>query len=131
MNPTDTKDARDMLINPYYAVTFADYLFKNGYDVIVKEDWVKANTIFMQEKGNKEWLKQLLVNLTTESTEDLSKMAMNPLHAVVISESLKGEHEPIVTEGEWITANVKLMDELGTEAWLWALLDVLENGSAD
>jgi hypothetical protein len=130
MNPTDTSDARDMLLNPYCAVTFADYLFKDGYDVIVKEDWVKANTIFIQDSGKEQWLKQLLSNLTTESTNDLGKMAMNPLHAVVISKDFQGEHEPIVTEQAWLAANNKLMDELGPDAWLWALLNILETGSS-
>lgn len=121
-------DVRDTIINPYYAVTLADYLFEAKKTALVKEDWVLANTKLIKEMGSSNWLKQLLVTLTTEPSENLTHMVMSPRQAVTLSERLAGKHDPTIDTASWIKANVKLIDELGAEQWLWQLLKVLETG---
>lgn len=121
-------NVRDSIINPFYAVSFADYLFKPDKIALTKEDWVLANTKLVQDMSASDWLRQLTINFTTEPTENLTHMVINPCQAVVFSDRLRGEHEPTVDVTAWITANIKLMEELGTEKWLWQLLSVLETG---
>jgi hypothetical protein len=55
---------------------------------------------------------------------------INPYQGIIYSDRLRGEHEPIVTHDMWIGANVKMINELGVDAWLWQLLNVLETGGS-
>ena len=57
---------------------------------------------------------------------DAINMLINPYYAVNISPDLAGEHEPLVTEGQWVQANLKLIDEIGAHQWLQHLLDVMQ-----
>ena len=50
---------------------------------------------------------------------------INPFYAITIDEGLLGEHQPMVSEEQWIKANTKLIDELGAEEYLGRLLKVL------
>ena len=126
MTASNAGDVHDRLINPYYTVTFADYLFKDNGTALAKEDWVIANAKLIHENGTNSWLELLLMNLSTEPTEDLTHMVMNPRQAVVFSKSMQGLHEPLIDKPTWIVANSKHMGEIGTEEWLWRLLSVLE-----
>ena len=40
MTSPDESNVRDMLINPYYAITFADSVFNTKKQEVAKEDWV-------------------------------------------------------------------------------------------
>ncbi len=120
---------RDSLINPYHVVNFAEHLFSDKGTTVAKEDWVSANVGLIQEMGASDWLKGLLVCLTVEPTDDPAQMVTSPRQAVVFSERLRGEHEPMVDTPMWIVANEKLIGELGAEEWLWWLLAILETGS--
>jgi hypothetical protein len=51
---------------------------------------------------------------------------INPFYAITIDEGLFGEHTPLVSRGQWVKANAKLIDELGAEEYLRRLLKVLE-----
>ncbi len=42
-----------------------------------------------------------------------------------------GEHPPLVSEEQWVKANLRLVDELGTEAYLCQLLAVLKGDYPD
>jgi hypothetical protein len=53
-------------------------------------------------------------------------LVVNPYYAVVIDEGLLGDHEPSVTEEQWIEANRKLLRAIGDERYLRLLLDVLK-----
>jgi pyruvate dehydrogenase complex dehydrogenase (E1) component len=53
---------------------------------------------------------------------------MNPRQTIQFSERLKDEHEPLVETKDWLAANEKLMQKIGTSERLWLLLDVLESG---
>jgi hypothetical protein len=54
-------------------------------------------------------------------------MFINPFYAIKIEPGLVAEHEPLVSEADWVRANIKLMDEIGTQEWLERLLAVLQD----
>ncbi len=60
------------------------------------------------------------------SKDDITAMLINPIYAVSISPDLVGQHETIIPREQWIEANQRLINELGTEEWLKRLLAVLE-----
>lgn len=60
--------------------------------------------------------------------QNVGDMLINPFYAINISPILSSEHEPMTTKEMWVKANLKLMDEIGTEEWLNRLLRVLETG---
>src|SRR5712691_11061795 len=60
-------------------------------------------------------------------TEDnLQRIIINPFNAITVASQLTEEHEPSMSEAEWVQANASLMREMGSERWLRQLLDVLE-----
>ena len=64
-------------------------------------------------------------------TEDsLQRIIINPFYAITVAESLTEEHEPTISDAEWVQANAFLMEQIGAAQWLRQLLDVLE-GKAD
>lgn len=62
--------------------------------------------------------------MNEQETRDL---LINPYYAVRISPSLTTEHEPMTSKEEWVKANIRLIEEIGSEAWLKRLLDILES----
>jgi hypothetical protein len=60
------------------------------------------------------------------SEDDVAAMLINPVYAISIDPDLAGAHETIVSRERWITANKRLIDELGVDQWLNRLLAVLE-----
>jgi hypothetical protein len=59
-------------------------------------------------------------------TEDtLQRIITNPFYAITVASQLTEEREPPMSEAEWVQANASLMREVGSERWLWQLLDVL------
>lgn len=120
------KDSTGMLANPYYAVSFADYMYAGDKTDAAKEDWVLKNTRLIDEMGVEDWLEQLLISLTTEPEDSPTYTIISPRNVVIVSERLRGEHKPIITREQWLQVNAKLMKELGYEVWLWRLIDILE-----
>ncbi len=60
-------------------------------------------------------------------TEDnLQRILINPYYAITVAPQLAAEHDPPMSEAEWIQANASLIREVGAERWLKQLLDVLE-----
>jgi len=60
-------------------------------------------------------------------TEDnLQRIMINPFYALTVASQLTEEHEPPMSEEEWVQANVLLIRDRGAEAWLRQLVDVLE-----
>ena len=57
---------------------------------------------------------------------DVTSMIANPLYAINIDEGLAVPHEPLISEDDWVKANVRLIDELGAEPYLRNLLSVLK-----
>jgi hypothetical protein len=50
--------------------------------------------------------------------EDVRKVLANPMYCL--------STPPVISEGQWIEANAKLIRELGPEAYLRQLLDVIK-----
>ena len=63
------------------------------------------------------------------TAEDVQAVLVNPFYAVTISPTLFGEHDPIIARSRWVQANARLIEQIGAEAWLNRLLDVLESGA--
>jgi hypothetical protein len=60
-------------------------------------------------------------------TEDnLQRIIINPFYAITVAPQLTEEHEPAMSEAEWVQSNASLMREMGSEQWLRQLLNVLE-----
>jgi hypothetical protein len=57
---------------------------------------------------------------------DTTNMLINPFYAVNIDPRLADKHDPLVTEEQWVRANLKLIDEIGAHEWLQHLLAVLQ-----
>lgn len=57
---------------------------------------------------------------------DMKNMLISPFYAININPDLAIEHEPLVTESQWVEANLKLIDEIGAHEWLERLLAVLQ-----
>jgi hypothetical protein len=57
---------------------------------------------------------------------DPTNMLINPFYAINIAADMAEEHSPLVSEAQWIEANLKLIDEIGAHEWLKRLLAVLQ-----
>lgn len=57
---------------------------------------------------------------------DVAAMIGNPFYAINIAEELALQHEPMLSEDDWVKANVNLLEELGPEAYLRNLLSILK-----
>ena len=57
---------------------------------------------------------------------DVTGIVGNPFYAINIAPVLAEPHPPLISEQEWITANIKLIEDLGPEAYLHNLLSILK-----
>ncbi|HUJ34192.1 MAG TPA: hypothetical protein VLW51_03210 [Solirubrobacteraceae bacterium] len=57
---------------------------------------------------------------------DINSIVANPFYAISIAPVLAEPHPPFIGEEEWIAANVKLIEDLGPEAYLRNLLSILK-----
>jgi hypothetical protein len=57
---------------------------------------------------------------------DVKNMLINPYYAINVDPDLATEHTAITTEDQWIEANLRLMEEIGSRQWLESLLAVLQ-----
>jgi len=57
---------------------------------------------------------------------DVTSMIANPFYAINIDEGLAVPHEPLISEDDWVKANLRLIEELGPEPYLRNLLSVLK-----
>jgi len=57
---------------------------------------------------------------------DAKKVLANPFYAITVNKLFTDEHEPIVSEEDWVKANAKLINEIGAEEWLNRLLSILK-----
>ena len=130
MEPTDIDKTKDHVINPYYAVSFQDYLFEDHKIRESKEDWVARNSELIDENGAKAWLEQLLQVLTNDG-KPLMQELVNPYKTITFSTRLHGKHKPTVTSKQWTLANAQLIGEIGPGDWLWRLIGVLEMGGPE
>jgi len=59
---------------------------------------------------------------------DVTGIVANPFYAINIAPVLAEPHPPLISEQEWITANIKLIEDLGPKAYLQNLVSIL-NGN--
>lgn len=59
---------------------------------------------------------------------DVARMFVNPFYCINLDEGLFGDHQPMVTEKEWIQTNKVVIAEMGVDKWLKELLEVLKGG---
>ena len=71
-------------------------------------------------------LKRKEVGVPHFTEDNLQRIIINPFYAITVAPQLTQEHEPPMSEAEWVQANASLMGEMGSERWLRHLLDVLE-----
>ena len=57
---------------------------------------------------------------------DVNAMVINPFYAIEIEPSLAEPHEPLVSEDQWVAANIKVLEDIGAEAYFRSLLSVLK-----
>ena len=57
---------------------------------------------------------------------DVSGLIGNPFYAINIDPVLAQPHELLISEDQWIAANVKQIQDLGPEAYLRSLLSILK-----
>ena len=55
-------------------------------------------------------------------------LLVNPFYAVTAAPTFCVPHEPTIERDVWVRANARLIEQIGAEAWLERLLDVLETG---
>jgi hypothetical protein len=59
---------------------------------------------------------------------DIARMLMNPFYAIDIDPNLALPHEPLLSEEEWIAANLRMIADIGPESFLRTLLHILKGG---
>jgi len=57
---------------------------------------------------------------------DLPAALGNPFYAINIDPSLAERHPPILSEDDWVTANVRTLMKIGPEPYLRNLLSILK-----
>jgi len=57
---------------------------------------------------------------------DVTSMIANPSYAITIDEGLAVRHEPLISEDNWVEANVRLIEEFGADPYRRNLLSVLK-----
>jgi hypothetical protein len=61
----DEHTIREVVINPFFAVTCAETLCIPHPPLVTKEQWIQANRALMNQMGVEPWLRQLLEVLET------------------------------------------------------------------
>ena len=60
--------------------------------------------------------------------EAVQALLINPFYAVTAAPTFCVPHEPMIERDVWVQANARLIEQIGAEAWLERLLEVLESG---
>ncbi|HSX35963.1 MAG TPA: hypothetical protein VLH84_03450 [Patescibacteria group bacterium] len=119
------------LLNPFYAVPLQAHLFFDHSAKTAKEDWVLLNAKLMEDMGTRAWLDEFLDVISLPRPKYDGHDVIDPTIAMRASDRLRGHHKPLVTRGQWLQVNEKLIKELGAAQWLWLLLEVLETGGPE
>ena len=65
------QNAKEIFINPYYAIRISPTLTAEHELMVTKEKWIQVNSKLIDDLGKEEWLKQLLSILETDRTESI------------------------------------------------------------
>lgn len=66
------------------------------------------------------------MNRVTLTDQQVQDALINPYYAVDLDDRLFEQHPHTIDETDWIEANKQLLKELGPDAYLGRLLDVLK-----
>lgn len=59
-DPLTEDQVKRMLVNPYYAINFAENIDDPHEPLVSEEVWIKSNLKLIDELGAEQWLKLLL-----------------------------------------------------------------------
>jgi hypothetical protein len=124
MNKITPEHIQRILMNPFYAIQVASELVEEHEPRMSDKEWVTVNTSLIQELGDEQWLRQLLDVLQGNTVA--ADERINPFNAINIDPMFALDHPSLVSQDQWVQANVLLIPQMGTEQWLMQLLDVLE-----
>ncbi len=124
MNQASSIDP-ETIINPFYAVSLTDDLFKSSITKASTEDWILLNAKLIEDISESAWLSEFLDVISQSQDEYDGHDIINPALAISLSTGLRGIHKPLVERTEWIAANAKLIEDMGAVKWLELLLRVL------
>ena len=120
----DTKRSEE-IINPFLVVVATNYILKQQ-PIAAEEDWLLLNVALMDDIGAKAWLEELLDILSLPQSKYDGHDIVNPGIVVDISNDLARKYELTQTRDEWLDANEKLIETVGSQEWLTLLLVFLK-----
>src|SRR3990167_717909 len=112
----DTKRSEE-IINPFLVVVATNYILKQQ-PIAAEEDWLLLNVALMDDIGAKAWLEELLDILSLPQSKYDGHDIVNPGIVVDISNDLARKYEITQTRDEWLDANEKLIETVGSQEWL-------------
>lgn len=62
--------------------------------------------------------------------EDIERILVDPFSSLVIASRLTEEHEPSMTTDKWVQVNAGFIQDIGAEAWLQQVVNILEGKGA-
>lgn len=124
MTPFTEDNLQRIMINPFYALTFASQLTEGHEPPMSEEEWVQCNALLIRERGAETWLRQLVDVL--EGTATSADERVNPYQAINIDPLFATEHPPIIERAMWIEVNAMQIRNMGMQGWLRQFLDVLD-----
>ena len=127
MTESEEATAR-LLIDPSSTVIIADEMCVPRKPSSSKEDWVLLNADLIQNIGADTWLNSLLDVLSLSPNDYDGHEIINPALTITVSRKLLEKSSKPIKRDDWVTANAKLINEIGAAEWLTQLLDVLETG---
>ena len=123
--PHFTEDSlRRIIINPFYAITVAPQLTEEHEPIMDEAEWVRTNATLIGEMGAAGWLRQLLDML--ENKDSVTQAPIYPFQAMNIDPLFATPHPALIEREMWVDANDMHIRDMGSEGWLWQLLDVLD-----
>lgn len=125
MNQAGDTKRREEIINPFLVIVATDYILKRQ-PVAAEEDWLLLNVAIMDDIGARAWLEELLDVLSLPQSKYDGHDIVNPGIVVDISNDLARKYELTHTRDEWLDANEKLVETVGSREWLTLFLSFLK-----
>lgn len=125
MNEAGDMKRSEEIINPFLVIVATDYVLKQQ-PIAAEEDWLLLNVALMDDIGARAWLEELLDVLSLPQSKYDGHDIVNPGIVVDISNDLARKYELMQTRDEWLDANEKLIETVGSREWLTLLLAFLK-----
>lgn len=127
----DPSQRRTFSANPYDCLRQIAPAMCVEHDPIVSEpQWIGAGSELIKQIGAEEFLLYLLANLkgmnvtdAIKDESDLQSVITNPFYCLrQIASGLSEEHEPGMSEAQWVRAGMRMIQQKGSEEFLSRLL---------